>query len=388
MNLKNLLIFLVSLALFVACGPLSPSEKYSPEEEQSLAHEYLQQANKINDGGEQYLELLNKAKYHFANIVVRSDANDALRMDALYTLRWIEAYVHHDYEQALQYLNQYLTIVGPKHESYPTCLAYKADDLWHFGAQDSALYYAKKALDAPHKANDGVDYICHFVLWNIYENLEMIDSANLHKAQHMKVRDSREFVPKTLEELKIELKNNVIAPQQENRLLLKWILPLIILVCTIGVGIYFKKNHIRRQDYESEELFTQDQSVEKNVVTVDTLTQTLLAGSEVFKSTPVHEQLVAMKLCERDLPKLTSEHTREIEQALLRAFHGTCSLLIKTYDLNDQDFVCILCTYLGCSNTIIAHIGHTTTATIRKRKERIRKKISADLYIVILNDKT
>lgn len=388
MNRKNLLIFLVSLALFVACGPLSPSEKYSPEEEQSLAHEYLQQANKINDGGEQYLELLNKAKYHFANIVVRSDANDALRMDALYTLRWIEAYVHHDYEQALQYLNQYLTIVGPKHESYPTCLAYKADDLWHFGAQDSALYYAKKALDAPHKANDGVDYICHFVLWNIYENLEMIDSANLHKAQHMKVRDSREFVPKTLEELKIELKNNVIAPQQENRLLLKWILPLIILVCTIGVGIYFKKNHIRRQDNESEELFTQDQSVEKNVVTVETLTQTLLAGSEVFKSTPVHEQLVAMKLCERDLPKLTSEHTREIEQALLRAFHGTCSLLIKTYDLNDQDFVCILCTYLGCSNTIIAHIGHTTTATIRKRKERIRKKISADLYIVILNDKT
>ena len=144
MNLKNLLIFLVSLALFVACGPLSPSEKYSPEEEQSLAHEYLQQANKINDGGKQYLELLDRAKYHFANIVVRNDANDTLRVDALYTLRWIEAYVHHDYEQALQYLNQYLTIVGPEHESYPTCLAYKADDLWHFGAQDSALYYAKK----------------------------------------------------------------------------------------------------------------------------------------------------------------------------------------------------------------------------------------------------
>ena len=387
MNLKNLLIFLVSLALFVACGPLSPSEKYSPEEEQCLAHDYLQQANKINDGGKQYLELLNKAKYHFANIIVRSDANDALRMDALYTLRWIEAYVHHDYEQALQYLNQYLTIVGPEHESYPTCLAYKADDLWHFGAQDSALYYAHKALNTPHKADDGVDYICHFVLWNIYENLEMTDSANLHKAQHMKVRDSREFVPKTLEELKSELKSNVIAPQQERRSPPPWTLPLILLVCIIGVGIYFKKKRIKQQENKSEDLTTHDPSVKENVVTVEALTQTLLAGNEVFKTTPVHEQLVAMKVCERDLPKLTSEQTREIEQTLLRAFHGTCSSLIKNYDLNDQDFVCILCTYLGCSNTIIAHIGHTTTATIRKRKERIRKKISADLYNVIQNEK-
>ena len=387
MNLKKLLIFLVSLALFVACGPLSPSEKYSPEEEQSLAHEYLQQANKINDGGEQYLELLNKAKYHFANIVVRNDANDTLRVDALYTLRWIEAYVHHDYEQALQYLNQYLTIVGPEHESYPTCLAYKADDLWHFGAQDSALYYAHKALNTPHKADDGVDYICHFVLWNIYENLEMTDSANLHKAQHMKVRDSREFVPKTLEELKSELKSNVIAPQQERRSPPPWTLPLILLVCIIGVGIYFKKKRIKQQENKSEDLTTHDPSVKENVVTVEALTQTLLAGNEVFKTTPVHEQLIAMKVCERDLPKLTSEQTREIEQTLLRAFHGTCSSLIKNYGLNDQDFVCILCTYLGCSNTIIAHIGHTTTATIRKRKERIRKKISADLYNVIQNEK-
>ena len=387
MNPKNLLIFLVSLALFVACGPLSPSEKYSPEEEQCLAHDYLQQANKINDGGKQYLEQLDRAKYHFANIVVRNDANDTLRVDALYTLRWIEAYVHHDYEQALQYLNQYLTIVGPEHESYPTCLAYKADDLWHFGAQDSALYYAHKALNTPHKADDGVDYICHFVLWNIYENLEMTDSANLHKAQHMKVRDSREFVPKTLEELKSELKSNVIAPQQERRSPLTWTLPLILLVCIIGVGIYFKKKRIKQQENKSEDLTTHDPSVKENVVTVEALTQTLLAGNEVFKTTPVHEQLVAMKVCERDLPKLTSEQTREIEHTLLRAFHGTCSSLIKNYDLKDQDFVCILCTYLGCSNTIIAHIGHTTTATIRKRKERIRKKISADLYNVIQNEK-
>jgi hypothetical protein len=130
----------------------------------------------------------------------------------------------------------------------------------------------------------------------------MTDSANLHKAQHMKVRDSREFVPKTLEELKSELKSNVIAPQQERRSLLTWTLPLILLVCIIGVGIYFKKKSIKQQENKSEDLATHDPSVKENVVTVEALTQTLLAGSEEFKSTPVHEQLVTMKLCERDSP--------------------------------------------------------------------------------------
>lgn len=45
--------------------------------------------------------------------------------------------------------------------------------------------------------------------------------------------------------------------------------------------------------------------------------------------------------------------------------------------------ICALGVYLGYSNVIIAHLGNTTTATIRKRKERIRKKLPADLYEVI-----
>ena len=43
--------------------------------------------------------------------------------------------------------------------------------------------------------------------------------------------------------------------------------------------------------------------------------------------------------------------------------------------------------YLGYSNTVIAHLGSTTAATIRKRKERIRKKLPVILYEVLANGK-
>ena len=116
---------------------------------------------------------------------------------------------------ALQYLNQYLEIVGPEHESYPTCLAYKADDLWHFGAHDSAIHYAYKALEAPHTPQDRIEYICHHVLWNIYESREMPDSAHRHKALHMHIRDSRAFEPMSMEELKSQLETDILASTKD-----------------------------------------------------------------------------------------------------------------------------------------------------------------------------
>jgi hypothetical protein len=112
------------LCLLVLCTSIG--NKYNlctPEEEQHLAHEFLTQANKtsINENKER-MRLFEKATFHFANIVVRNDANDTLRADALFTLRWIAAYITHDYDLALQYLNQYLELVGPEHEVTPHAL--------------------------------------------------------------------------------------------------------------------------------------------------------------------------------------------------------------------------------------------------------------------------
>ena len=355
-----------------------------------VAHDYLAQANAITseDDNHKRLALFDKATLHFANIVVRDDADDTLRADALYTLRWIEAYVKHDYELALQYLNQYLAIVGPEHESYPTCLAYKADDLWHFGAQDSALYYAYKALSLPHSTNDRIEYICHHVMWNIYESMDMPDSASVHKAMHMRVKGSREFVPLTMEELKSSLKNNIITQEDaDDRITIYIITGLAVIGCIVFALTIRRRikdntlNEVRQYDVKA------DSSGRLNTGQTEALCNALAEGRKAFEQSSVYTDICSTKVSEREWLSINNEQIRQVEGVILDSFKDACILLLDSAELNDQELLCSLYMYLGYPNTVIAHIAHTTTATIRKRKERLRKKLNADLYYVIINEK-
>ena len=63
------LLLTICFIFFAACT--APSAKYTPIEEQRLAHDYLAKANNVStDENEQRLMLFDKAIYHFANIVV------------------------------------------------------------------------------------------------------------------------------------------------------------------------------------------------------------------------------------------------------------------------------------------------------------------------------
>ena len=374
-------LIIMEMLLLSACNGASGLKKrYAPNEEQYVAHEFLTKANNVStDDNEQRMLLFDKAIYHFANIVVRSDANDTLRADALFTLRWIEAYVKHDYERALQYLNQYLELVGPNHESFPTCLAYKADDLWHFGAQDSALHYAYLALAAPHTPNDAIEYICHHILWNIYDSREMPDSASRHKALHMKIRESRVFEPMTMEQLKSQLQANVIAPTSRRTPLI----PIVCIAVVLIVGLY-----VAYRTYKCRRHAKPTTPVAKNTPTkAEILSNALVQGSKAFALTSVYDDIATMQINERELPNLSYETARAMERTLLDAFGESCRILLANGDLNDQELICALGMYLGYSNAILAHLGHTTTATIRKRKERIRKKLPAEFGDVICSGK-
>ena len=74
------ILLAIGIALLCACNATTDKKKYSPYEEQHVAHEFLAKANNVNtDDNEQRMMLFDKATYHFANIVVRDDANDTLR---------------------------------------------------------------------------------------------------------------------------------------------------------------------------------------------------------------------------------------------------------------------------------------------------------------------
>ena len=384
-NLTNLLLSFVLLVSIVCC-----QGAHTPEQEQRLAHDYLWQANKTSvEKAEERNALYDKAALHFANIVVRNDANDTLRADALFTLRWIAAYIRHDYDMALQYLNQYLEIVGPEHESYPTCLAYKADDLWHFGAHDSAVHYAYKALEAPHTPQDRIEYICHHVLWNIYESREMPDSAHRHKALHMHIRDSRAFEPMSMEELKSQLETDILASSKDTgNGVPVWIVVAgcLAVLCLSGACVFYLKR--KKNNAFTDIVGSEDSAMPTpaTVIDTETLKMALSKGCRAFAETSVCHDINAMKMNERELPAINSETRRNIERTLLECFAEACHGLLAESDLNEQELICLLCMHLGCSNTLISHLGHTTSATIRKRKERIRKKISAAQYEIIAGE--
>ena len=382
---------LLALFLLGLCACIG-SNKYSgrtPEDEQRLAHDILAQANKTSvDDNKERMMLFNKATFHFANIVVRNDANDTLRADALFTLRWIAAYITHDYDQALQYLNQYLELVGPEHESYPTCLAYKADDLWHFGAHDSAMHYARMALEAPHTTNDQIEYICHHILWNIYDTRNMPDSAQKHKDKHMKIRESRVFEPMTMEQLKSSLKSNIIAQEEtDNSTTIYVITGLAVIGCIVLVMTIRRRikdntlNEVRQYDVKA------DSSGRLNTGQTEALCNALAEGRRAFELSSVYTDICSTKVSEREWLAIDNGQIRQVENVMLDSFKEACILLLNSAELNDQELLCSLYMYLGYPNTVIAHLGHTTAATIRKRRERLRKKLDADLYNVIINEK-
>ncbi|MBR2881228.1 MAG: hypothetical protein IKB96_02555, partial [Prevotella sp.] len=227
--------------------------------------------------------------------------------------------------------------------------------------------------------NDAIEYICHHILWNIYDSREMPDSASRHKALHMKIRESRVFEPMTMEQLKSQLQANVIAPTSKR----KPLIPIVTIAAVLVVGLYvvYRTTKCRRHAEPAA-------PVAKNTPTkVERLSDTLAQGRKVFAQTSVYNDIATMQVNERELPDLSYETTREIERTLLDAFSEACRTLLDNGDLNDQELICALGIFLGYSNAILAHLGHTTTATIRKRKERIRKKLSAEFCDVICGGK-
>jgi hypothetical protein len=128
--------------------------------------------------------------------------------------------------------------------------------------------------------------------------------------------------------------------------------------------------------------------VAKNTPTkAEILSNALVQGSKAFALTSVYDDIATMQINERELPNLSYETARAMERTLLDAFGESCRTLLANGDLNDQELICALGMYLGYSNAILAHLGHTTTATIRKRKERIRKKLPAEFCDVICGGK-
>ena len=392
----------------------------SAVEEMRLAFNTFGQARKAEAEGqkEKSKAIYNQAYFHYANIVVRDDASDTLRAEALYKLHWIESCQRHNYGTALQYLEQCMRLTPKDDPVYAHFCSFKADGLWHIEELDSAIYYAKLALQLPHHQSS-VEYTSGYVVWKTYETLGMRDSAEHYKQLHFKARNGKLYKEQTMDELKDELKNNVIAngkPEvqenlrasevqkrdlqfkaQKRRQRIYRILLLLLLLSPFAIGYirkHYRRRHLVREEPQSpplgnEPIATTTEEDKETFSLPETLIlrRSLADGRRAFESTTSYEELNTMQIKEKELYDMAYEATRDVESTLFDSFKEACSTLHEGLELNDQELVCCFCTYLGYSNNVIAYIGHTTPTTIRKRKERIRKKLPTDLYQVIFGEK-
>ena len=405
---------------FVSCNR---TETLTPMEEYLTARECRWEGKRAEARNEkkQSRELYDKAAYHYTRVVQNEKSNDTLVLNALNNLRWISTYVTHDYGKSLQYLDQIANRFDVEnHPDYPIFLAYKADDLWHFGVVDSAIYYANKALALPRPRYGTADYIANYVLYNIYKEQGIMDSAQVHWKLFLKSSNTKRFDPIPMHKLEGRFQKYVVSfddPEESGHIKVtirpkdkksSWlsefhfhwptfIITLILVVLGVAVyslvGRYRRKRVIREEPqmpplgYDPSEVAVKEKytggfSLPETLI----LRRSLEDGRRTFEKTDSYADLNMMKMKEKELFEMAYEATRDVESALLSSFNDACSVLHEGLELNAQELVCCFCTHLGYGNNVIAYIGHTTPSAIRKRKERLRKKLPVDLYEVIFGE--
>lgn len=414
------LLMTIAALGFVSCNR---TETLTPIEEYLIARECRWEGirSEERDQKARSKQLYDKAAYHYTRVVQNEESSDTLVVNALKNLRWISTYKTHNYKQSLQYLDELAKRFDiENHPDYPIFLVYKADDLWHSGSWDSAVYHVNKALALPHDKHGTVDHIGGNILFNIYNRWEMNDSANRYIKLRTKSIFTKGLDPIPMDNFEDRFQRYVVFfdDLEENGDINVTIHPkdkkaswfsefhfhwptfiITLILVALGVAVYTFINRHRRKRIIREEPQMPPLGYDPSEVAVKekytggfSLPETLILrrsledGRRTFEQTDSFADLNMMKLKEKELLEMAYEATRDVESALLKSFTDACSTLHEGLDLNAQELVCCFCTYLGYGNNVIAYIGHTTPSAIRKRKERIRKKLPADLYEVIFGE--
>ena len=417
------IVCLLCLATMVSCR--GKSEEKQGNTPLTPHQEFLQAVSKHNLFTKaKDKAALYEAEYHYANVAIRGDAHDSLRVRALYNLHSIEyhgAYGRTNYAKALMYINRCIEYAkaGPT-DSIKLALfyAHKGDDLWHYGETDSAIHYCHKAMNFPVRINY-TDYIVSYVLKHIYEERNVPDSAayyeqrfryvsklpenqlnrhNIHES--LSASEFEAEMKRTMEESKLlkatTPKEATEGEETSSDETIDLTLPLcIVLLAVLALYLYNKhrktsaKVEPQTTTEEEQQLLGTEEERGETFALPETLIlrRSLADGKRAFEHTESFDDLNTMQIKEKELYDMAFEATRDVESTLFASFKEACTTLIESAELNDQELICCFCTYLGYTNNVIAYIGHTTPGTIRKRKDRIKKKLPTDFCDIIFGGK-
>lgn len=348
--MKNFLILLCAMLIALTSCNTSPVDKDYKE------------ARSLQKNG-QYEVAFNQ----LAQISIDTDATWQQRCSALFQMSQIEDAVNKDQVAAIKYINKCIEVAAPNEYSF--LYAYKGDYSMHYGVPDSAIYYCRKALAMPH--DNVVEYVAHYALFNSYEQKGMADSALYHRQLFDEVckngkLEAYSSIPDDVfyEELQSKI-------ESQNRSEIKYILYFVILAVVVSVlVICFAVKRWRKKKNETNEPLTD-------------LTSVLHSAKQIFEQKESYLMLNELRLKEKDLYKSTFANGDMLEKDIFQSFAEANTVLIDKYGLSADELLCCDCSYMGISNNVIAFVSHSSSAAIRKRKERLRYKLSPSHYSVL-----
>ena len=241
----------------------------------------------------------------------------------------------------------------------------------HYGVPDSAIYYCKKALSLPY--DNRIEYVVHYALYKSYRQKGLIDSAICHKQLFDKVCEEGKldaysaltddaFNKELQSELEIQFKDD------DNKNIGYLITAAFTMIFTIFLVV--KKWHKGNPAITG---------------TPDELVNRLESCKQRFEQTETFLLLNDLRIKEKELYKTKIAESEFIKKEILRSFNEVNAILIDKYRLSADELMCCDCSYLGISNNIIAYMSNSSPAAIRKRKERLKLKLSQMHYSAFFN---
>ena len=363
---KQLLIpYLLLLPLFALASCKSGVDEASMSPQEELEHAVQLHSNKDYDN----------AMRSYSRVVLHPDATDEQCTEAFKHMARIENSVRKNYRQAIRYVNQ--AIVSASLEDKALLYAHKGDYSKQYNVWDSAVYYCNKALQTPHE-NINVDYVAHYVLWQVYKEQGFADSASRHKELYYGVRVNDAYGPTSIDDLEKDLYRNITNMEADNECSLVGILLIIFMTIIIVLILlwYFNKKKGSRNN---------NQPIEESIVEVkNTIFAEMLQRSvHTFEATPMYEELSNLRIKEKELYKNTFTKSEQLEDCLFSSFKEITYLLSKEYNLSSSELLTLYCTYMGFSPNVIGYITHTTAGSVRKRNDRLKIKLlpeHADIF--------
>lgn len=303
-----------------------------------------------------------------AHISMNPDATWQQRSNALFNMSLIEDVVNKDRVAAIEYINRAIKVAAPNESAL--LYAYKGDYSMHYGVLDTAVHYCRKALSIPH--DNTVEYVSHYTLFHAYEQKGMADSAAYHKALFEKACDNGKL--SAYSELSDELFNQKLqdkiekSKKEESPTL---ILYLVIVAIAVLLIFLYQKN---RRGKGNDDIVGEPS---------DDFEGKLLCGEQAFEKGAVAQVLNELRIKEKELYKSTFADGELLEKEIFQSFAEANTVLIGKYNLSADELLCCDYSYIGISNNVIAYVTHSTPAAIRKRKERLKHKLSTSHYSAI-----